>query len=154
MSIIIKTVLLSVCIVSSARSIIGQIAGHAKMIGQIKLVLDIIFVLLITEPFMSGFIKFELPDIDNYEISDYYEEQEIFNNELASQTASNVCDIISEQLEAEKIQYERLSVEVNISDDGCISISRVTVITEEIDRVSEVIHNTLGIETEVVNEGI
>ncbi|MDO4862737.1 MAG: hypothetical protein Q4A05_01100 [Ruminococcus sp.] len=149
----IKAAVLAVCVVSAAKSLIGQTAGSVKMKDQLRLILDILLALVITAPFVSGFAGFELPEIGAYKLTDYDYSQELCDRALAEQTAANVCDILAEQLAAAGIDCGKISAEVNILSDGSISISRVTVNTEDTEGAAEVIHNTLGAETEVVNEG-
>lgn len=148
-----KAAVLAVCVFSAAKSLIGQTAGSVKMKDQLKLILDILLALVITAPFVSGFADFQLPEIGNYELADYDCSQELYDAALAEQTASNVCDILAEQIAAAGIACEKITADVNILSDGSISISRVTVNTEDIEGAAEVIRNTLGGETEVVNEG-
>ena len=150
----IKAAVLAVCAVSAAKSLIGQTSGSVKMKGQLRLILDILLALVITAPFVSGFADFSLPDISAYELSDSSYAQELYDCALAERTASNVSDILTEQLAAAGIGCGKITAEVNILSDGSISISRVTVNTEDIEGAAEVIHNTLGDETEVVNEGV
>ena len=149
----IKAAVLAVCVMSAARSLIGQMAGSVKMKGQLRLMLDILLMLVITAPFVSGFADFSLPDTGAYELADSSYTQELYDRALAEQTAANVCDILAEQTAAAGIDCGEISAEVNILSDGSISISRVTVNTEDIDGAEYIIHNTLGAETEVVNEG-
>lgn len=148
-----KAAVLAVCVFSAAKSLIGQTAGSVKMKDQLKLILDILLALVITAPFVSGFADFRLPEIANYELADYDCPQKLYDAALAEQTASNVCDILAEQIAAAGIDCEKITAEVNILSDGSISISRVTVNTEDIEGAAAVIRNTLGDETEVVNEG-
>lgn len=150
----IKAAVLAVCAVTAAKCLVGQTAGSVKMKGQLKLILDILLALVITTPFVSGFSVFTLPDIGVYEFSDSEYRQELYDRALAEQTAMNVEDILSEQLTAAGIDCEKISAEVNIMSDGSISISRVTLNTEDIAGAAEVIRCTLGDETEVVNEEI
>ncbi|MCR5708621.1 MAG: hypothetical protein K6G82_10150 [Ruminococcus sp.] len=150
----IKAAVLAVCSVTAAKCLIGQTAGSLKMKGQLKLILDILLALVITAPFVSGFSDLSLPEIGAYELSDTEYQQELYDRALAEQTATNVENILIEQLAAAGIDCKKISAEVNILSDGSISISRVTVDTEDIAGAAEVIRCTLGDETEVVNEEI
>ena len=149
----IRGAVLAVCAVAAARYLVGQASGSLKMRGQLKMILDILLAIAITAPFARGFAEFELPDITVYEQPDYSYAEAMADRALAQQTAENVCDILSEQLSAVGIDCGKISAEVNISQDGRISINRVAVITEDIGRAAELIRGTLGEETEVVNEG-
>lgn len=148
----IRGAVLAVCAVAAARYLVGQASGSLKMRGQLKLILDILLALAITAPFARGFAEFGLPDTVVYEQPDYRYAEEMKDRALAQQTAENVCDILTEQLGAAGIDCEKISAEVNISQDGRISINRVAVITNDIGRATELIRSTLGEETEVVNE--
>ena len=148
----IKAAVLAVCVVSAAKSLIGQMTGNMKMKDQLRLILNIILALVITTPVVSGLAGFSLPETDIGSCIDYDSARELYDRALAEQTASNVNDILTEQLAAAGIDCGKINAEVNISPEGSISINRVTVSTEDILGAAEVIRNTLGAETEVINE--
>lgn len=146
-----KPVVMAVCAVSAVKCIISQTAGALKMKNQICLMLDIILALVLIAPFVKGFSGFELPKLADYELSGYGYSTELYENALAQQTAANVEEILGQQLAAAGIDYEKITAEVNISEDGSISITKVTVTTEDHEAAAEVVRNSLGQETEVIN---
>ena len=147
----IKAAVLSVCVISAVKFIIGQTAGGLKMKDQLKTMLDILLAVVLITPFVNGVFHFELPEISAYEFEYSDTQQEIYNKALAQQTAGNVEDILSQQISAAGIELKNISAEVNISSDGSISITKVTVTTEDFEAASVIVKNSIGWETEVIN---
>ena len=46
----------------------------------------------------------------------------------------------------------KIETDVNISDDGSISINRVILIADDFEKAAEIVRSSLGQDTEVVNE--
>lgn len=146
-----KPAVLAVCAVSAAKCLIGQAAGAAKMKNQIRLMLDVLLALVLITPFVQGFSGFELPQVGVYELADYGYSQELYLQALSEQTAANVEEILAQQLTAAGVGCEKIVADVNISEDNSISITKVTVTTEDFEAAAEIVKNSLGRETEVVN---
>ncbi len=141
----------SVCILSGGICAVRHIVGETGFAEQIEFILKLILMIFIVSPFVSGGISFELPEITNYEYVEYGVTQAEYEDELKVQTAENVSQVLLEQVSAANVICEKIDTEVNISDDGSIIISKVIVSADDFAKAAEIIRNTLGSETEVVN---
>lgn len=88
----------------------------------------------------------------------FFAEESELNDLVERQTADAVEDavrrLIARRLESNGISAEDIRVETDISDDGCISIGQVTVITAGTDEAhrretAELLSDMLGINAEV-----
>lgn len=148
-----RSVLLAVCIVSAVKFFVGQTAGGSKMKDQLKLMLDVLLALVLITPFAQGTGSFELPQIEQWEF-DTYAAQQLYDRAMTEEAARNIEDALRQQICAAGISCTDISADVNISADNCISISRVTVISDDFEAAALIVRNSLGSETEVVNGNI
>ncbi|MDE7363673.1 MAG: hypothetical protein K2N27_02105 [Ruminococcus sp.] len=148
----IKSAVMAVCIVSAVKCIIGNIASASKLKNQLEMMMKLLLAIVMISPFASGISSFELPDISDYSFSAYDYSDDIYSEALIKQSAENIESVLIGQITASGISFEKIKVEVNISADYSIFINRVTVTSEDFEAVAEIVRNSLGNETEVVNE--
>lgn len=141
----------SVCIVSAAVCIIESLTAGTKFRNQMKLILNLILIIVITYPLLKGSFELELPDITQYEFSDYSLAESVYNEEMLRATAENISSVLRSQLEAAGIMCDKIETSVNISETNSISISSVTISTGDFEAAAEIIRNSLGSETEVLD---
>ena len=141
----------SVCIVSAAVCIIESLTAGTKFRNQMKLILNLILIIVITYPLLKGSFELELPDITQYEFSDYSLAESVYNEEMLRATAENISSVLRSQLEAAGIKCDKIETSVNISETNSISISSVTISTGDFEAAAEIIRNSLGSETEVLD---
>lgn len=146
----VKSAVMAVCIVSAAKCLIGNIASASKLKNQLAMVLNLLLAVVMVSPFASGISGFELPEISDYEL-EYDYSGDIYAEVLAEQTAVNIESVLMEQILSSGIPCEKIEVEINISPDYSISISRVTVTSEDFQAAAEIVRKSLGDGTEVVN---
>lgn len=146
----VKSAVMAVCIVSAAKCLIGSIASASKLKNQLAMILNLLLAVVMISPFVSGISGFELPEISDYEL-EYDYSGDVYAQVLAQQTAMNIESVLIEQLAAVGIPCEKIEVGINISPDYSISISRVTVTSEDFQAAAEIIRKSLGDGTEVVN---
>lgn len=147
----IKFAVMAVCIVSAVKCLIGSITAVSKLKNQIGMLLNLLLAVVMISPFVNGLSDFELPEISDYELTGYDYSDDIYASALAEQTAMNVESVLIQQISSAGIQCEKINAEINISPDYSISISRVTVTSEDFEAVAEIIRKSLGDETEVIN---
>lgn len=146
----VKSAVMAVCIVSAAKCLIGNIASASKLKNQLTMVLNLLLAVVMISPFVSGISGFELPQISDYEL-EYDYSGDIYAEVLVEQTAMNIESVLIGQIAAAGIPCEKIEAEINISPDYSISISRVTVTSEDFQAAAEIIRKSLGDGTEVVN---
>ncbi len=146
-----KSMIRAVCIISAAICLIEQLTSGTRFRNQMKFLLNMIFVMVIAAPFAKGTLEFELPDINKYLMPDSSESQEIYHDELERQTSENISAVLMEQINAAGINCTGIEMDINISETNSISISSVTVESDNFEAAAEIIRNSLGAETEVLN---
>lgn len=146
----VKSAVMAVCIVSAVKCLIESISGASKLKNQLAMLLNLLLAIVMISPFVSGILGFELPEISGYEF-EYDYSDDAYAQALADETADNIAGVLAEQIASAEIPCEKIEVAVNISPDYSISISSVTVTSEDFQAVSEIVRKSLGDGTEVVN---
>lgn len=144
----------TVCFVSVGICLIGKIGGATKLKAQLEFIFKLILAVVIVSSFFSENIEFDLSDIRRNCISERADYKALYERELAESTGKNISDVLMSQLRAAGVKAEKIRTEVNISKDGSISINKVIVETDETEAAANIIRNSLGQETEVVNEKV
>ena len=145
-----KAAAAAICAASGAVCAVGGLVSGTRLKDQMKLLLDMIMLLVVITPFVSGGIAVEMPDTSGF-TADLGSARERYIEQLEEQTGSNICDVLREQITAAGISCGEISAEVNISKDMSISISRVTVSSDSFEAAAEIIRRSIGSDTEVVN---
>lgn len=141
----------AICAVSAVMCVVEALAGGTRLKGQLRLILDLILALVLTAPLVKGGLEFELPVIDQADLSAYGYSQEVYLAQVKAQSEENIASVLAEQISGAGISCENVSVEVNISPDLSIDISKVELKTDSFSQAAEVVRSSLGAETEVVD---
>ena len=141
----------AVCYVSVGICIVQSITEGTRLRAQAEFILKLIFAVAVTSPIVSGVFNIELPDLSAFDRNDYSYSAEIYENELCTQLSENISAVLREQLAAAGIKAEKIQTEVNISEDGSISINRVIISTSDFEASAQLIRGSIGQETEVIN---
>ena len=141
----------SVCYVSVGIYLLRLITDGTRMKAQAAFLLKLVFSVVFASAVINEFKEFRLPEISEYEASDYSAAAEIYRNEVAQKAAENISDILYSQLKAAGIDIKEIKTEVNISEDGSIDISRVIISSADPAAAEELIRKSLGQGTEVIN---
>lgn len=146
-----KNAVMAVCIVSAGVCMIENMVSGTKLKSQMKLLLNLTVASVLIASFTKSGIAFELPDFRAYDTAEYGYSQEIYLEEMCKQTAENVSGILLEYLSAAGINCSKIETEVNISEDTSIFISKVTISADDFGKAAEIIRNSIGSDTEVIN---
>lgn len=144
-----KNAVMAVCIVSAGVCMIENMVSGTKLKSQMKLLLNLTVASVLIASFTKGGISFELPAFPSYDAEEY--SYSVYSEELCRQTAENVSGILLENLSAAGINCSKIETEVNISDDNSIFISKVTISADDFGKAAEIIRNSIGSDTEVIN---
>ena len=142
----------AICVVSAGVCLIGGLTSGTRLRKQMKVLLDLIFAAVIISPFISGGLDLELPSPEEYDISGFGEASAIYNDALRKQISYNISEVLLGQINSSGIACYKIETDVNISDDGSISINRVILIADDFEKAAEIVRSSLGQDTEVVNE--
>lgn len=141
----------AVCMISAAICVVESLTAGTKFRNQIRYILNLIFVIVIAAPLVKGGFELELPDLSQYELSDNGEIETLYNEAMLEATSANISSVILSQLEAAGINCSEIETSVNISETNSISISSVTISTDNFEAAAEIIRNSLGSDTEVLD---
>ena len=140
------------CFVSLAISFVDMICPEKKFEKQLKVIFSLIFVISVAMPFLKGNIILDFPEIDIVS-SDISLKNQHYNDEIIKQIKKNVEEGLQNELLAKNLHTEEISVNVNISDNNSISISKVIFYTKNSETEEEIyseIRKILGDETEII----
>lgn len=141
----------AVAVASAAVCLVESLVSGTRLRKQMKLLLDAVLAIVILIPFANGSIAFEMPEISDIPQPESNHALEIYNESLSRTAAENVGAVLYEQLGAAGISCGKLDIDVNISAEGSISISRVTVNADDFEAARDIIRNSLGSGTEVID---
>ena len=145
-----KSAVLSVCILSAGIWAVRELTAVSVLRKRMELILKMVFVIVLLTPFVKGGFEVQLPELSDRELLENNCSREAYKSALAEQTADNISQVLQQQIQASGIKCSKVSVDVNISDDGSIIITKVTVNADNFEKSAEIIKGCLGNETEVV----
>lgn len=122
-----KEVLFSVCAAAVLTAVYKALAPTDKFGAQIKLIAACFFTVTVISAVDSEISLFDLSDILNADTSynDYSAQLEMLTSDEVS---NELRRVIKERLAEENIYPEKIYINVNISDNGSISISEITLV--------------------------
>lgn len=114
----------SACFLGIVFSVMGNLVPSEKFARQINVIFSLILALVIIPPFIGADI--ELPDFSDGDriLEDYSEIAEI---RLMEEIQENICDSLAELLNGYEIYPLKISVDINNSADGSISINKAEI---------------------------
>ena len=95
-----------------------------------------------------------MPEISAFEQQDFSDMTEIYNEELKRQSAENISSVLRDQIAAAGINCDKIEIDVNISEDSIISISKVIITADDFEAAASIVRSSVGSETEVVNGNV
>lgn len=143
-----KNAVMAICIVSAGICMIENMVSGTRLKSQMKFLLNLVVVTVLIASFTKGGIDFELPD---FQENDAGYSWELYNNEICQQTSENISSILYGQISDAGINCTEIHTEVNISDDNSIFISKVTISADDFKTAEQIVKNSIGSNTEVIN---
>lgn len=114
----------SACFLGIVFSVMENMIPSEKFAKQIKVIFSLILALVIIPPFIGAEIDIPDFDISGAEQEDYSKITEI---RLEEEICSNICDSLTQMLHGYEIYPEKISVDINNSADGSISITKAEI---------------------------
>lgn len=143
-----KNAVMAVCIVSAGVCMIENMTAGTRLKSQMKLLLNLTVIIVLLASFTKGGVGFEMPDFTSYDTEYSFE---AYNKEICRQTAENISAALYGQITSAGINCTEIETEVNISEDNSIFISKVTISADDFGTAAEIVRNSVGSSTEVVN---
>lgn len=143
-------IVLAVCLTAIGLSIAEGLMPSEKFAREIKIIFGLILIIGIANPVLKLFKSFSLPDTSYTDI----QIENIQNNTasvLENSIENNLCSAISSMLSEKDIVLNEIYVDVNISENYCISFNEVGLNCDNFSLAESIIYETFGNETEVFN---
>ena len=144
-----KSTAAAICFVSAGICAVRSLVSGSVLRQKMELILKMVFAIVMLSHIINGFANIDLPNLSSYELTDYGYSQEKYQLELSRQSSINISEALRQQLVSNGINCEKISADVNISEDGGINITKVTVSSDDNDGAAAIIRNCLGADTEV-----
>ena len=143
-----------ICIASAGIFLMENLVGGTRLKNQMKLLMKLVLAILIIYPFVKEGCEFEMPEISAFEQQDFSDMTAIYNEELKRQSAENISSVLRDQIAAAGINCDKIEIDVNISEDSIISISKVIITADDFEAAASIVRSSVGSETEVVNGNV
>ncbi|HBB71055.1 MAG TPA: hypothetical protein DCZ71_00410 [Ruminococcus sp.] len=147
-----KETAMAVCTVSAAIALTEGLTGSGRLKGQVRMMLTLILLLVISAPLVQSAGELELPELKHFEYKDETTYPELYTDALIRETSDSIAGVLSQELEKAGIFCSNIVPEINISEDGCIIINSVRIRSDSPEAAGEVIRSVLGEDTEVTDE--
>ncbi len=137
------------CFLGVIFSMLSNIVPSDKFNKQINIIFALILILAVIPPFMDAEFDLSANVISEEGIYDY---SEIYNAQLNRQTQSNITEEMRKIFEQNGINTVKISVDVNNSADGSISITKAEIVIADREKLSEarkIASAALGRETDI-----
>lgn len=146
----IRNITLIACYLGIAISILDIMSPSEKLKKQLRFIFALVFIIAIATPILNGRINLEIPAFEPIEESDeYLAVQKTFSENVTEKFRSNIEQVIRQKLEAAEIIPKEISVNVNIDENNCISISEVKIVLAVQDNIistkaGKIVKNEIG----------
>ncbi len=145
-----KTVVLTVCVLSFIISIADVLKPGEKFITQLKPVFSLVFISGIIAAAAKTAFDIDFPvseDISQSEVYDHISEE--MNRSVSHRIEENINTYTKELLSNSGISCEKITSEINISQDNRISINRIGYKGKSFDKAKGIIEDSYP-DTEVI----
>ncbi|MGN1103183.1 MAG: hypothetical protein ACI4RG_13375 [Huintestinicola sp.] len=118
----------SACVLGIIFSVINNMTPSEKFSRQMNIIFSMILILVIVSPFADGEIKLEISDISESIPEDY---SYIYDEQTSRLISANISDNLGQILAENGIFPLKISVDINNSSDGSISIIGAEIILSD-----------------------
>lgn len=115
----------SACVLGIIFSVISNMTPSEKFSRQMNIIFSLILILVIVTPFANGELDMELSDITENIPEDH---SYIYNEQTGRLISANISDNLGQVLADNGIFPLKISVDINNSGDGSISIIEAEII--------------------------
>ncbi|MCC8069360.1 MAG: hypothetical protein LIO71_06395 [Ruminococcus sp.] len=138
-----NTLIMTFCILGIVFSVVSSLMDISRFKKEFRLVFTTILIVALVKPILSLDVSF-LDDI-SLEDSPYDVEDDTYLQEYTYEAIqSEVESSIQTFLEEKGILCKNILVNINITDDSCISINKVTISTDDFQRAKQVLTENFG----------
>lgn len=138
-----NTLIVTFCTLGIVFSVVSSVTDISKFKKEFRLAFTVILIISLVKPILSLDISF-LKDI-SLEENPYQLETDTSLQDYTYETIqSKVENSIQTFLEENGIQCKNILVNINITDDSCISINKVTILTNDFQKAKQVLIENFG----------
>lgn len=140
----------SACVLGIIFSVISNMTPSEKFSRQMNIIFSLILILVIVTPFINGDFTFELADITENIPEDY---SYIYEEQTSRLISANISDNLGQVLAESGIFPLKISVDINNSADGSISIIGAEIILpkgSDFDTAKKLAAESLGVERSLI----
>ncbi|MGN0638689.1 MAG: hypothetical protein ACI4J0_09995 [Huintestinicola sp.] len=140
----------SACVLGIIFSVINSMTPSEKFARQMNIIFSLILILVIVSPFAKGDIELEISDISENIPEDY---SYIYKEQTDRLISANISDNLGQVLSENGIFPLKISVDINNSSDGSISIIGAEIIlpdSTDSEAAAKLAAEALGIEKQLI----
>ena len=143
-----KSIIVMACVLSVILTISGHLKSGEKFSRQLNIIFAFIFVSGVLGTAVKAGIDFKLPDYSGEEYEgEYFMLEENSQKVLKAEIENRTNKIIEDLLKKNNISYDKISSDININDDGSISINKIDYKGDDFERAGKLIEsNIIGAE--------
>jgi hypothetical protein len=137
-----KSLIVTFCAMGIAFSMVTSMVDTSKFEKEFRLVFTTITLTVL----LSAFMRIDLSNLKDFslEVNPYSIENIPTEDYTQEQLQLQVQDSIRAFLESNGISCENISVSINITDDNCISINKVTLLTDSFQQAKTLLTQNFG----------
>lgn len=141
----------SACVLGIIFSVLKNMTPSEKFSGQINMIFSLILILVIAAPFADIQLDGDMLDLTENIPDDY---SEIYDRQTDRLISANISESLGNELASRGIKPIKISVDINNSADGSISITGAEIIIEDSSQIKaaeKAASQALGIDSSFVN---
>ena len=141
----------SACVLGIIFSVLKNMTPSEKFSGQINMIFSLILILVIAAPFSDIQLDGDMFDFTDSLPDDY---SEIYDRQTDRLISANISESLGNKLASRGIKPIKISVDINNSADGSISITGAEIIIEDSSQIKaaeKAAAQALGIDISFVN---
>jgi hypothetical protein len=137
-----KSLIFTFCAMGIVFSVLTSMVDVSKFEKEFRLVFTTITITVL----LSAFMQVDLSSLENFslDVNPYPIEDISTEDYTQEQLQIQVEDSIKTFLEGNGISCENISVSINITDDNCISINKVTLLTDSFQQAKTLLTQNFG----------
>ena len=141
----------SACVLGIIFSVLKNMTPSEKFSGQINMIFSLILILVIAAPFADIQLDGDMFDFTDSLPDDY---SEIYDRQTDRLISANISESLGNELASHGLNPIKISVDINNSADGSISITGAEIIIEDSSQIKaaeKAASQALGIDSSFVN---
>lgn len=125
----IRSITFIACFLGIAIAMLDIVTPSEKTKKQVRLIFSLVFLIGIITPIMKADIDLKIPEVSPFEENEaYIQITNQYEKCVLNQFQENILTSLEQTLNASSIFPKEISLNVNIGENNCISISEVNIV--------------------------